>query len=290
MSASDSSSSVVSSSVPILAVVSDKKPRVPTLPAKFAKFMQFGFFLMQKLKGHDGSFATLDDAAWLNLLEIHSSVDDQQAFVQQFFDASKDINKELRKLVADKKKADVKAAKMAAKPPKEPKEKATKEKVTKEKVTKEKATKEKVTKEKVTKEKVTKESTAELKADADAEADADADAEADADADVTVLQPTVVEKAKKGKAKKASVIDPFVEELVTLANAPSTTADKPKRKYNKKTSLPTNSYDPSNLDELLVEEHTIDGKLFLLSSDSRLFDPLSWAQIGILVDGLFVPI
>jgi len=287
---------------PIVAVVTDKKPRVPTLTAKFAKFLQFGYFLMKKLQNDDGSFVVLEDTAVMDLLHIYASVDDQQAFVQEFFDESKDINKEFRKLVADKKKADAKAAKLAAKPPKAPKE-----------------PKEKVVKEKMTKKTKTITETVNV-------AQTHHDTEHDNLVNDAVLQPTVVDKPKKGKAKKSTTVDPFVEELVTLANSSTTTkestkastkestkestkastVDKPKRKYNKKTYAETdnntlpqlidsngdsgNDHLDDHLDELEVEEHTIDGTLFLLSKDFRLFHPSSSTLLGHLVDQRFVPI
>jgi len=284
MSASDSSSSVPSSlpsGQTIVAVVSDKKPRVPTLPAKFAKFIQFGFFLVQKLKNDDGTFDVLDDAGYLDFLQIHGSVDEQQAFVQQFFDESKDINKDLRKIVADKKKADLKAAKLAAKPPKAPKEKVAK------------ASKDADKEPKAPKAPKTSK-TSKVP---------ESEAEAEAEALTTVLQPTVVDKPKKGKAKKATTVDPFVEELLTLANGPTTTTttttDKPKRKYNKKTTEPTvsdakadnHNHDNDNEhDELEVEEFTIDGILYLLSKDLRIFDRHTSKPLGFLRDGFLVSI
>lgn len=288
MSASDSSS-VVPSGQTIIAVVSDKKPRVPTLPAKFAKFIQFGFFLVQKLKNDDGTFDVLDDAGWLDFLQIHGSVDEQQAFVQEFFDESKDINKDLRKIVADKKKADVKAAKLAAKPPKAPKEKVAK------------ASKDKETDKAPKAPKAPKASKTSKVPDSEAEAEA-------LEALTTVLQPTEVDKPKKGKAKKATTVDPFVEELVTLANGPTTTStttttstvtsttDKPKRKYNKKTPEPTvsdakaDNDNDNDHDELEVEEFSIDGILYLLSKDQRIFDRHTSKPLGFLRDGILLSI
>ena len=99
-------------------VVTDKKARTPTLPAKFNKFLQFGYYLAQSLKDTEGNVAinSVDDL--IMRLHLFDTVDNQQSFVQGFFDQSKDINKSIRKIIADKKKADAKAFKLANKPTK----------------------------------------------------------------------------------------------------------------------------------------------------------------------------
>ena len=95
-----------------------KKPRTPALPAKYNKFLQFGYYLVQSLKDAEGNINlnSVDDI--FQQIHLFDSVDNQKSFVQGFFDQSKDINKALRKLNADKKKAIAKAAKLASKPPK----------------------------------------------------------------------------------------------------------------------------------------------------------------------------
>jgi len=98
--------------------VSSKKPRQPSLPAKYNKFLQFSYYLVQSLKDSEGNISINSVDEMNTLLHLLDNVPDQQAFVQGFFDQSKDINKALRKMVADKKKNDAKAAKLAAKPPK----------------------------------------------------------------------------------------------------------------------------------------------------------------------------
>ena len=92
-----------------------KKPRAKTLPAKYNKFIQFGYYFVQKLTTNDTPVdLPLDQNTLFNLIHLFDSVENQQAFVQDFFDNSKDINKEIRKLVTAHKKN-------ASKPPKAPK-------------------------------------------------------------------------------------------------------------------------------------------------------------------------
>jgi hypothetical protein len=92
-----------------------KKPRAPTLPAKYNKFLQFGYYLMQSLKDAEGNINVNSADHFIEQIHLFDSLDNQKNFVQEFFDQSKDINKAIRKLNADKKKATVKAAKLAAK-------------------------------------------------------------------------------------------------------------------------------------------------------------------------------
>jgi len=99
-------------------VSSEKKKREPGLPAKFGKFLQFGFYLAESLKDPEGNFTINSYDDFINKMYIFDTVDNQQNFVQKFFDQSKHINKSIKKLVANKKKADAKAVKLANKPPK----------------------------------------------------------------------------------------------------------------------------------------------------------------------------
>ena len=101
-----------------VAETTEKKKREPGLPAKFGKFLQFGFYLAEAFKDTEGNFTINSYDEFINKLNLFDTVDNQQNFVQKFFDQSKDINKSIKKLVANKKKADAKAAKLAAKPPK----------------------------------------------------------------------------------------------------------------------------------------------------------------------------
>jgi len=99
-------------------VVTEKKKREPGLPAKFGKFLQFGVYLAETLKDSEGNITINSYDDFINKICIFDTVDNQTSFVQKFFDQSKDINKSIKKMVLNKKKADVKAAKLAAKPTK----------------------------------------------------------------------------------------------------------------------------------------------------------------------------
>ena len=114
------------------AEVKAKKPRTPTLPAKFGKIIQFGYWFMQKLND-DADAPAVDEELFIEKINLFSDVDSQQSFVQEFFDQSKDVNKTIRQLIKDRTKEATKAAKAAArelakadkkaKKPTEPKEK-----------------------------------------------------------------------------------------------------------------------------------------------------------------------
>lgn len=132
MSAIVSSSPVVASECIALNVV-EKKVRMPTsLPAKYGKFIQFGYFLMNKLNSigesvEDGEVPppVVDEQVFLDKLMVFEPLENQQAFVQEFFDSSKEINQGLRKMVQIRKRELAKASSQK-KPKKEKKEKKVK--------------------------------------------------------------------------------------------------------------------------------------------------------------------
>jgi hypothetical protein len=107
-------------STPVIAVEVEKKVRVPTtLPAKYGKFIQFGYFMMNKLNACDGDEDTpplIDEQVFLNKLRIFEPLEDQQAFVEEFLGSSKQINDELRKIMLQRKREIAKAAKKSGGP------------------------------------------------------------------------------------------------------------------------------------------------------------------------------
>jgi hypothetical protein len=107
---------IVTVAEPEPSVSSEKKKREPGLPAKFGKFLQFGFYLAESFKDSEGNFTINSYDDFINKMYIFNTVENQQNFVQKFFDQSKDINKSIKKMVANKKKADAKAVKLANKP------------------------------------------------------------------------------------------------------------------------------------------------------------------------------
>jgi hypothetical protein len=120
----------VKTSTPTLVDDAVVKPRT-TLPAKYNKFLQFGFYLMKKINSDDENHV-IDETLFLDKLRIFDTIDSQQSFVQEFIDSSKAINQTLRKMVQVHKKNIIKAAKVKAprvkkvKEPKLPKEKKEK--------------------------------------------------------------------------------------------------------------------------------------------------------------------
>ena len=110
----------------------EKKVRVPTtLPAKYGKFIQFGYFMMNKLNACDGDEDTpplIDEQVFLNKMRIFEPLEDQQAFVEEFLESSKQINDELRKMMLQRKRELAKASKEADKPQKEKKPRQPKQK------------------------------------------------------------------------------------------------------------------------------------------------------------------
>jgi hypothetical protein len=92
----------------------DKKVRAPSLPAKYAKYIQFGYWFMQKLN-ENSEVPAVDENLFIEKLNVFGSIDDQQAFVQSFFDSSKDISNFLRQRILQRKRDVIKADKAAAK-------------------------------------------------------------------------------------------------------------------------------------------------------------------------------
>jgi len=90
-------------------VIVEKKVRVPTtLPAKYGKFIQFGYYFMNKLNAvedeEDSSVPIVDEKLFLEKLRIYDTLENQQALVQEFFDSSKTINQNLRKMMMQHKR------------------------------------------------------------------------------------------------------------------------------------------------------------------------------------------
>ena len=95
----------------------EKKPRAPTLPAKYSKFIQYSYFLIRALNNKsletDGE-VLVDEDKFFDMAHVFADMGDQQELVSSFLE-NKTIAKEMRAHIADKKKAAVKATKEAAK-------------------------------------------------------------------------------------------------------------------------------------------------------------------------------
>jgi hypothetical protein len=73
------------------------------LAAKYAKFIQFGYFLLTKINsGLDTPL--IDENLLFNSIHLFNTIDNQEAFVNEFLTSSKEINKTLRKTVVQHKK------------------------------------------------------------------------------------------------------------------------------------------------------------------------------------------
>jgi hypothetical protein len=83
--------------------------KAPRLPEKFGKFIQFGFWLLTRInttqEGDDAAEPKIDEEDFINAISLYGTVDEQTAFVQAFFDDSKENKKSIRKLVTAHKKA-----------------------------------------------------------------------------------------------------------------------------------------------------------------------------------------
>ena len=122
------------STTPLLPTIDDennKKTRVSTtLPAKYAKFIQFAYYFMNKLHAStivDGNEVSaepmVDQQQYIAKLGLFDSIEYQQALVQEFFDSNKTINAEMKKMISQRKRQLLKDNK----PIKVPKIKAIKE-------------------------------------------------------------------------------------------------------------------------------------------------------------------
>jgi len=84
-----------------------KKPRAPTLPAKFAKFIKFNFFFINQMNDIDQD--TKD--AYLNTFAVFAPVEQQTQIVTDFLLTQKSVNKDYRSALSAQKKAIAKANK-----------------------------------------------------------------------------------------------------------------------------------------------------------------------------------
>ena len=95
------------------------KPRKPSLPEKYGKFIQFAYYMMDNVLGADFQ---MDKEAYLEKIQLFGSIEEQQGLVQGFFDAAKENKKTIKKVITDRNKAIAKANK----PVKEKKSRAKK--------------------------------------------------------------------------------------------------------------------------------------------------------------------
>lgn len=221
------------------AVVKEKKPN---LPAKFAKFMQFGFFFVSSVK----DAGLLDEAASSELFDrlcLFSSVDEQKAFYEGWLTSAKESNKVLRKTVAAWRKANL--------PPKP-------------KVTRVKKDVDPNAPKKERKPRAKKTASNDLINELASLTVSDTTTPADLTTEVAVKKP------RKPRTKKDADLIPSTDIKNNSLNT------------NLNVSPPANEPDNDNdLDELDVREFVFDGKTFLIDDKSgNIFHPLSHEHLG----------
>jgi hypothetical protein len=109
-------------------VVTEKKARAPSLPAKYGKFIQYSYYLIRAINNaalEQNGAVLVDEDQFITAAHVFDNIATQQAFVASFLE-NKNIAKEMRTHLADKKKAEVVAAKTAAKAEKEAEKNAAK--------------------------------------------------------------------------------------------------------------------------------------------------------------------
>jgi hypothetical protein len=78
-----------------------KKTKRVSLPEKYHKFIQFGYYMMSQMP--DTETFTKDE--FINNLKMFATVEEQQTFIQGFFDNQKSIKSSIRKTIQDRNKA-----------------------------------------------------------------------------------------------------------------------------------------------------------------------------------------
>lgn len=106
----------------------EKKARAASLPAKYGKFIQYSYYLIRAINNaalEQNGAVLVDEDQFITAAHVFDNIATQQAFVASFLE-NKNIAKEMRTHLADKKKAEVVAAKAAAKAEKEAEKNAVK--------------------------------------------------------------------------------------------------------------------------------------------------------------------
>ena len=114
--------------VEVVVDTKEKKARAPSLPAKYGKFIQYSYYLIRAINNaalEQNGAILVDEDQFITAAHVFDNIATQQAFVASFLE-NKNIAKEMRTHLADKKKAEVVAAKNAAKAEKEAEKNAVK--------------------------------------------------------------------------------------------------------------------------------------------------------------------
>lgn len=76
-----------------------KKTRAPVLSEKYSKFIQFSHYMMSQMESD-----TFTKEEFLNSVQMFATVEEQQTFIQGFFDNQKDNKKAMRQNIQNRKK------------------------------------------------------------------------------------------------------------------------------------------------------------------------------------------
>lgn len=114
--------------VEVVVDTKEKKARAASLPAKYGKFIQYSYYLIRAINNaalEQNGAILVDEDQFITAAHVFDNIATQQAFVASFLE-NKNIAKEMRTHLADKKKAEVVAAKAAVKAEKEAEKDAAK--------------------------------------------------------------------------------------------------------------------------------------------------------------------
>ena len=231
-----------------------RAPRKPTLPAKYQKFMTFGFTMLRSLQEAGALSEEALETAYSAQLKLFGALDDQTAFYQAFLDGCSAQTKVMKKFVADRNKPPRKARAKKEQDPNAPK----------------------------------KERKPRAKKETTVVSDAAANVIAELTSAALAPEPTPSEtkpKAKPGRKPKAATTT--VADTIPEPVAAPVPAVKPKKetksKATKSKATPavtsTDSDDEDDGETILTRETIVDGKPFLIDQHNNLYDPASHAFV-----------
>jgi len=242
-----------------------RAPRKPTLPAKYQKFMTFGFTMLRSLQETGAFSEEALETAYSAQLKLFGALDDQTAFYQAFLDGCSAQTKVMKKFVADRNK-----------PPRKPRAKKEQDPDAPKKERKPRAKKEVTVVSDAAANVIAELTSAALAPEPEPEPSATAPSE---------TKP----KAKAGRKPKATtpVADAIPEPVATPA---PTTETKPKKDTKPKASKSKAKKDETPVvvaaddnddddDVILTRETVVDGKPFLIDQHNNLYDPTSHAFV-----------
>jgi hypothetical protein len=235
----------------------EKKPRKPTLSAKYTKFVVFGYSMVNALVAASLVSEDQVDAAYAQI-KLMDSVEDQTAFYSNFLENLSASGKAMKKFVNDKKK-----------PPKEPK-------VRKPRAKKADSDAEPKEKKPRAKKEAKAESESEPKEPKEKKPRAKKSVTVESDANVDLISNLV----------NAAQADPIPAPVEAPAEAPKakkeSKAKEPKAKKESKTKKeapvvePTPALEAEDDDDdevIQTRETVIDGETFLVDQEGNLYDP-----------------